>query len=173
MWLLSPQHDWAGTNANAHAKNLKGLKGVYAINRYTFMFMPVLPERMPSWSQPSQVLHTAAAWFKPTCTRVSAHGPAGRWPASAVSGGFRTQQSSSHSRIISCRFAQSGFVLRLKVVVLTDSSLEDQKRFGDFCHAHGIQFVVADTKGLCGWVENVENLTEQTWTSKKDRGTRD
>uniref|UniRef100_H3DB89 Ubiquitin-activating enzyme E1 n=1 Tax=Tetraodon nigroviridis TaxID=99883 RepID=H3DB89_TETNG len=39
---------------------------------------------------------------------------------------------------------------RFQVVVLTRSSLDDQKRFGDFCHAQGIRFVVADTKGLCG-----------------------
>lgn len=37
-----------------------------------------------------------------------------------------------------------------QVVVLTDSSLDDQKRFGDLCHQNGIKFIVADTKGLCG-----------------------
>lgn len=37
-----------------------------------------------------------------------------------------------------------------EVVVLTDSSLEEQKRFGDFCHVNGIKFIVADTRGLCG-----------------------
>ncbi|XP_072308563.1 ubiquitin-like modifier-activating enzyme 1 isoform X2 [Eucyclogobius newberryi] len=41
-------------------------------------------------------------------------------------------------------------LLQFQVVVLTDSSLDDQKRFGDFCHSNGIQFIVADTKGLCG-----------------------
>uniref|UniRef100_A0A3Q3XCH3 E1 ubiquitin-activating enzyme n=1 Tax=Mola mola TaxID=94237 RepID=A0A3Q3XCH3_MOLML len=41
-------------------------------------------------------------------------------------------------------------LLQFQVVVLTDSSLDDQKRFGDFCHLRGIQFIVADTKGLCG-----------------------
>eukprot|EP00064_Thunnus_orientalis_P000855 superscaffoldBa00000050_g856 len=40
--------------------------------------------------------------------------------------------------------------LSSQVVVLTDSSLDDQKRFGDFCHSQGIKFIVADTKGLCG-----------------------
>ncbi|KAJ7998689.1 hypothetical protein DPEC_G00207480 [Dallia pectoralis] len=39
---------------------------------------------------------------------------------------------------------------QFQVVVLTDSSLEDQKCFGTFCHSHGIKFIVADTKGLCG-----------------------
>ncbi|KAM9859899.1 ubiquitin-like modifier-activating enzyme 1 [Aulostomus maculatus] len=41
-------------------------------------------------------------------------------------------------------------LLRFQVVVLTDSSLDDQRRFGDFCHSKGIKFIVADTKGLCG-----------------------
>uniref|UniRef100_A0A3B4GA87 E1 ubiquitin-activating enzyme n=1 Tax=Pundamilia nyererei TaxID=303518 RepID=A0A3B4GA87_9CICH len=40
-------------------------------------------------------------------------------------------------------------LLQYQVVVLTDSSLEDQKRFGELCHSHGIKFIVADTKGLC------------------------
>ncbi|XP_041836926.1 ubiquitin-like modifier-activating enzyme 1 [Melanotaenia boesemani] len=41
-------------------------------------------------------------------------------------------------------------LLKFEVVVLTDSSLDDQKRFGELCHSHGIKFIVADTKGLCG-----------------------
>ncbi|XP_031723484.1 ubiquitin-like modifier-activating enzyme 1 [Anarrhichthys ocellatus] len=41
-------------------------------------------------------------------------------------------------------------LLQFQVVVLTDSSLDDQKRFDDFCHSRGIRFIVADTKGLCG-----------------------
>uniref|UniRef100_A0A4W6CYN3 E1 ubiquitin-activating enzyme n=1 Tax=Lates calcarifer TaxID=8187 RepID=A0A4W6CYN3_LATCA len=41
-------------------------------------------------------------------------------------------------------------LLQFEVVVLTDSSLGDQKRFGELCHSHGIKFIVADTKGLCG-----------------------
>lgn len=39
---------------------------------------------------------------------------------------------------------------QFQVVVLTDSSLDDQRRFGQHCHFHGIKFIVADTKGLCG-----------------------
>ena len=39
---------------------------------------------------------------------------------------------------------------RPKVVVLTESPLEEQLRVGDFCHAQGICFIVADTKGLAG-----------------------
>nr|XP_019957015.1 PREDICTED: ubiquitin-like modifier-activating enzyme 1 [Paralichthys olivaceus] len=41
-------------------------------------------------------------------------------------------------------------LLQFQVVVLTDSSLDDQKRFGELCHSRGIKFIVADTKGLCG-----------------------
>uniref|UniRef100_A0A667WQT3 E1 ubiquitin-activating enzyme n=1 Tax=Myripristis murdjan TaxID=586833 RepID=A0A667WQT3_9TELE len=41
-------------------------------------------------------------------------------------------------------------LLQFQVVVLTDSSLDDQKRFGRHCHLNGIKFIVADTKGLCG-----------------------
>jgi len=39
-----------------------------------------------------------------------------------------------------------------QVVVLTDSSLSEQLRVGEFCHQHGIHFVVADTRGLFGLV---------------------
>ncbi|KAL0978741.1 hypothetical protein UPYG_G00174550 [Umbra pygmaea] len=41
-------------------------------------------------------------------------------------------------------------LLQFQVVVLTDSSLEDQQHFGAFCHSNGIKLIVADTKGLCG-----------------------
>ncbi|XP_074529752.1 ubiquitin-like modifier-activating enzyme 1 [Halichoeres trimaculatus] len=41
-------------------------------------------------------------------------------------------------------------LLQFQVVVLTESSLEDQKKFGELCHSNGIKFIVADTKGLCG-----------------------
>ncbi|XP_028261049.1 ubiquitin-like modifier-activating enzyme 1 [Parambassis ranga] len=41
-------------------------------------------------------------------------------------------------------------LLEFQVVVLTDSSLENQKLFGELCHSHGIKFIVADTRGLCG-----------------------
>ncbi|XP_072238105.1 ubiquitin-like modifier-activating enzyme 1 [Leuresthes tenuis] len=41
-------------------------------------------------------------------------------------------------------------LLQFQVVVLTDSSLDDQKRFGELCHSHRIKFIVTDTKGLCG-----------------------
>ncbi|XP_068014108.1 ubiquitin-like modifier-activating enzyme 7 [Melanerpes formicivorus] len=37
-----------------------------------------------------------------------------------------------------------------QVVVLTESPLEEQLCIGDFCHAQGICFIVADTKGLAG-----------------------
>lgn len=38
----------------------------------------------------------------------------------------------------------------VQVVVLTESPLEEQLRVGDFCHARGISFIVADAKGLAG-----------------------
>ncbi|NXF43031.1 UBA1 enzyme, partial [Oceanites oceanicus] len=42
------------------------------------------------------------------------------------------------------------FLASFQVVVLTESSLEEQLRVGDFCHAQGICFIVADAKGLAG-----------------------
>ncbi|NXJ64678.1 UBA1 enzyme, partial [Rostratula benghalensis] len=42
------------------------------------------------------------------------------------------------------------FLASFQVVVLTESSLEEQLRIGDFCHDQGICFIVADTKGLAG-----------------------
>ncbi|KAK0135917.1 Ubiquitin-like modifier-activating enzyme 1 [Merluccius polli] len=41
-------------------------------------------------------------------------------------------------------------LLQYHVVVLTDSTLEEQKRLGNHCHSHGIRFIVVDTRGLCG-----------------------
>ncbi|XP_071611645.1 ubiquitin-like modifier-activating enzyme 7 isoform X1 [Heliangelus exortis] len=42
------------------------------------------------------------------------------------------------------------FLTSFQVVVLTESPLEEQLRIGDFCHAQGICFIVADAKGLAG-----------------------
>ncbi|NXW41715.1 UBA1 enzyme, partial [Nyctiprogne leucopyga] len=42
------------------------------------------------------------------------------------------------------------FLASFQVVVLTESSLEEQLYVGDFCHAQGICFIVADAKGLAG-----------------------
>uniref|UniRef100_A0A8C3NQ28 E1 ubiquitin-activating enzyme n=1 Tax=Cyanoderma ruficeps TaxID=181631 RepID=A0A8C3NQ28_9PASS len=42
------------------------------------------------------------------------------------------------------------FLASFQVVVLTESPPEEQLHIGDFCHAHGICFIVADTKGLAG-----------------------
>eukprot|EP00794_Sanderia_malayensis_P007342 gene7342-8162_t len=39
---------------------------------------------------------------------------------------------------------------KFQVVVLADSSQEEQLRIGDYTHAHGIKLIVADTKGLFG-----------------------
>ncbi|XP_070594990.1 ubiquitin-like modifier-activating enzyme 7 isoform X2 [Erythrolamprus reginae] len=44
------------------------------------------------------------------------------------------------------------FLGTFKVVVLTNSSLKEQLRISDFCHANQICFVLADTKGLAGRV---------------------
>lgn len=56
-----------------------------------------------------------------------------------------------HVQLSSCtRPLDQALLLQFQVVVLTDSSLDDQKRFGDFCHSNGIKFIVADTRGLCG-----------------------
>ncbi|XP_043564560.1 ubiquitin-like modifier-activating enzyme 1 [Chiloscyllium plagiosum] len=42
------------------------------------------------------------------------------------------------------------FLRQFQVVVLTDSTLEEQLRIGEFCHNQNIKFIVADTKGLFG-----------------------
>uniref|UniRef100_A0A8D0G9V4 Ubiquitin-activating enzyme E1 C-terminal domain-containing protein n=1 Tax=Sphenodon punctatus TaxID=8508 RepID=A0A8D0G9V4_SPHPU len=42
------------------------------------------------------------------------------------------------------------FLSAFQVVVLTNSSLEEQLRISDFCHANNICFILADTKGLAG-----------------------
>ncbi|NWQ95766.1 UBA1 enzyme, partial [Burhinus bistriatus] len=42
------------------------------------------------------------------------------------------------------------FLASFQVVVLTESPLEEQLHIGDFCHAWGICFIVADAKGLAG-----------------------
>ena len=41
-------------------------------------------------------------------------------------------------------------VEKFQVVVLTQSSLDEQKRVGDFCHSKSIKFIVVSTKGLFG-----------------------
>ncbi|KAG9340322.1 hypothetical protein JZ751_021774 [Albula glossodonta] len=42
------------------------------------------------------------------------------------------------------------YLSNLQVVVLTNSSLEEQLRIGDLCHSKGIKLVIADTRGLFG-----------------------
>uniref|UniRef100_A0A8C7FIW2 E1 ubiquitin-activating enzyme n=1 Tax=Oncorhynchus kisutch TaxID=8019 RepID=A0A8C7FIW2_ONCKI len=42
------------------------------------------------------------------------------------------------------------YLTQFQVVVLTNSSLEEQQRVGDFCHSNGIKLVIADTRGLFG-----------------------
>ncbi|KAM9342996.1 ubiquitin-like modifier-activating enzyme 1 isoform 1-T2 [Pholidichthys leucotaenia] len=42
------------------------------------------------------------------------------------------------------------FLTKFQVVVLTNSTLDEQTALGDFCHSKGINFIVADTRGLFG-----------------------
>ncbi|XP_006004027.1 ubiquitin-like modifier-activating enzyme 1 [Latimeria chalumnae] len=42
------------------------------------------------------------------------------------------------------------YILQFQVIVLTNSSLDEQLRIGDLCHSKGIKFIVADTRGLFG-----------------------
>ncbi|XP_072540988.1 ubiquitin-like modifier-activating enzyme 1 [Salminus brasiliensis] len=57
----------------------------------------------------------------------------------------------SHVRVsASTEALNQDFLRNIQVVVLTDSSLEEQRWVGAFCHANNIRFIVADTKGLCG-----------------------
>ncbi|XP_039626934.1 ubiquitin-like modifier-activating enzyme 1 isoform X2 [Polypterus senegalus] len=42
------------------------------------------------------------------------------------------------------------YLSAFQVVVLTNSSLDEQLRIGTLCHSKNIRFIVADTKGLCG-----------------------
>jgi len=42
------------------------------------------------------------------------------------------------------------FLGNFQVIVLTNSSLDEQLRIGNFTHDHGIKLIVADTKGLFG-----------------------
>lgn len=42
------------------------------------------------------------------------------------------------------------YLKSFQVVVLTNSSLDEQIRIGEFCHGNDIKFIVADTKGLFG-----------------------
>lgn len=40
--------------------------------------------------------------------------------------------------------------LGLQVVVLTNSTLEEQQQLGELCHNKGIKLIIADTRGLFG-----------------------
>ncbi|RMX55708.1 hypothetical protein pdam_00019099 [Pocillopora damicornis] len=44
------------------------------------------------------------------------------------------------------------FLGKFQVIVLTQSPLEEQLWVGDFCHARGIKFIIADTRGLFGQI---------------------
>ena len=43
-------------------------------------------------------------------------------------------------------------IKKFQVVVLTQSSLAEQRRIGEFCHSNGMCLVVASTRGLFGYV---------------------
>lgn len=44
------------------------------------------------------------------------------------------------------------YLSQFKVIVLTESSLTEQLRIGDYAHANGKLLIVADTRGLCGQI---------------------
>lgn len=44
------------------------------------------------------------------------------------------------------------FLGKFQVIVLTQSPLKEQLWVGDFCHARGIKFIIADTRGLFGQI---------------------
>ncbi|XP_058260101.1 ubiquitin-like modifier-activating enzyme 1 isoform X1 [Hemibagrus wyckioides] len=60
-------------------------------------------------------------------------------------------QLNSHVRLsIHTETPNKDFLHKFQVVVLTDSSLEEQLSVAAFCHSNNIKFILADTKGLCG-----------------------
>ncbi|KAK3557113.1 hypothetical protein QTP70_024648 [Hemibagrus guttatus] len=57
----------------------------------------------------------------------------------------------SHVRLsIHTETPNKDFLTKFQVVVLTDSSLDEQLSVAAFCHSNNIKFILADTKGLCG-----------------------
>lgn len=42
------------------------------------------------------------------------------------------------------------FLLKYQAIVLTNSSLEEQLRVGDFTHKNGLKLIIVDTRGLFG-----------------------
>ncbi|XP_067095824.1 ubiquitin-like modifier-activating enzyme 1 isoform X1 [Osmerus mordax] len=42
------------------------------------------------------------------------------------------------------------YLTQFQVIVLTNSSIEEQQRVGEFCHSRNIKLVIADTRGLFG-----------------------
>ncbi|CAF4436687.1 unnamed protein product, partial [Adineta steineri] len=41
---------------------------------------------------------------------------------------------------------------KINVFVLTNTKLDEQIKFGDLCHKHGIKYINANTKGLFGQI---------------------
>jgi ubiquitin-activating enzyme E1 len=44
------------------------------------------------------------------------------------------------------------FISRFRVIVLTESSLAEQKEISDYTHSNGIALIIASTKGLFGYL---------------------
>uniref|UniRef100_A0A669EFS1 E1 ubiquitin-activating enzyme n=1 Tax=Oreochromis niloticus TaxID=8128 RepID=A0A669EFS1_ORENI len=42
------------------------------------------------------------------------------------------------------------YLTKFQVVVLTNSTLDEQQNLGEFCHSKGIKLIIADTRGLFG-----------------------
>lgn len=51
------------------------------------------------------------------------------------------------NRLISCQDLN-----QFQVVVLTQSSIQEQLEFGEYCHQHDIKFIVAETRGIFGQI---------------------
>lgn len=57
-----------------------------------------------------------------------------------------------HPSFLAIGSNQAALLLHFQVVVLTASSLSEQLQLGEFCHAKGVRFIVADTRGLAGQI---------------------
>lgn len=63
------------------------------------------------------------------------------------------QELNTYVRVELCESELTEAILKqFQVVVLTDSSLGEQKRIGDFCHKNKIEIIITNTKGLFGQI---------------------
>ena len=46
-------------------------------------------------------------------------------------------------------------LMKFQCVVLTNTSLDEQLRIGDITHKNGLKLIVADTRGLFGYMEYI------------------